>query len=104
MSEEINTYNEKSITYTELFEFIKGFAEQKIYENGHKDDPLKRDDCNLLYRLDEERQERIEAYENWIEDPTEENAVKFFNEVGDEFNILLFICGQMAGYTKLERM
>jgi len=103
MSEEIQEYNGKTITYTGLAEYVDSYALQKIFENGHKDDPLKRDYLNLMIRLGQERSELSIAILRFMSDETEDNAVEAIKEIGDCVNILRFIAGKLAGYTALER-
>lgn len=106
MTEQVSEYEtlkEGATTYTELKKYFDGFKSVKLFANGHKDDPLQRDVNNLLLRLNEEREERKDAFVKWYYDRTEENAINLINEFSDESLFIEFLVGVVAGYTSLIR-
>jgi hypothetical protein len=103
MTEEIKEYGEKAITYTELADFVRDICMQKIKENAHKDDILKRGFENLVIRTSEERHERLDAGASWYYEKTDENALEFLREIADEIIFLQAQAGKVLGYTTLER-
>ncbi len=103
MSEEIPEYNSKSITYTELVDFIGGFCKQKIFENGHKPNPLSKTHTEIDDRIDEEYDEFWEAFIKWSNDPNDRNRNSVLMEIADIVNFWIFWAGKIAGYTTLMR-
>lgn len=103
MSETIEKYGENSITYTELAFLMGGFGKQKIFENGHKENPLNKTYTEIFKRIGEERVEFVEAFEIWAEDQTDKNRNNVLNEIADIYNFWIFMSGKIAGYTNLER-
>ncbi len=103
MSEEQMIYNSKSITYTELADFIGGFCKQKIFENGHKTNPMSKTYQEIDDRIEEEYDEFHEAFVKWLEHPTEENRNSVLMEIADIVNFWIFWSGKIEGYTTLMR-
>lgn len=106
MSEKQNEYSTLktgAITYTELLKYISGFAEQKMYQNTHKPDPLSERINERTHQIWDEVEESDEALDNWIKAPSEENAMKYLNECGDVINEIIFTAAKVAGYTSLIR-
>lgn len=103
MSEKIKEYGKKSITYTELAEFVGGFCRQKIFENGHKDNPLTNDFSYFDKRIQDEYKEFVDSFYVWRNNPTEENRKKVLMEIADIGNFWMFLAGKIAGYSELER-
>lgn len=91
------------VTYTELSRYLEGFCLQKIIENSHKDNLLDRSIIDLDVRALEERHERLEALQEWIASPTEDNAVKVLREIADEIIFIQAIGAIVAGYKNLKR-
>jgi len=103
MSEEQTEYNSNSIAYTALADFVRDICLQKIIENSHKDDLLKRDFVNLVERTADERQERMQAGINWYYNKIDDNALAFLREIADEIIFLQAQAGKVLGFNTLQR-
>lgn len=91
------------IRHSDLLNYIKAYSMKKLSDNSHKGNPLEESFERLVQRLDEERQERIDAFLKWWSDPTDANEEELMAEIGDELNFIAFIVGKVRGYDELKR-
>ena len=91
------------ITYTELSKQIASFAQQKMFANWDKDDPMTEHIDIRLGNVWEEYEEFAQAVDDWTHDPTNENLNAALYEAGDLINEILFTCGVMLGNKSMSR-
>lgn len=83
--------------YRELIEMVADICVEKFNENEHKPDPMLMPEWDIITEGNMERFERMEAFNIWQAEPSEENRRELLREIADEINYLMFLAGKVLG-------